>query len=41
MKVLVVEDTRTARVVVCGQLERIGMQPLPAGDGLEAVALFQ
>lgn len=41
MKVLVVEDTRTARVVVCSQLERMGMQPLPAGDGLEAVALFQ
>ena len=39
MKVLVVEDSPTARQVVCRQVRQIGMVPLPAADGAEGLRL--
>lgn len=41
MKTLVVEDTKTALAVVCHHLEKLGITPIPAHCGEEAIALFQ
>ncbi len=41
MKTLVVEDTRTILKVICNYLERMGITPIPAENGEQAVALFQ
>jgi diguanylate cyclase (GGDEF)-like protein len=41
MKVLVVEDSPTARHVICGQVERINMVPIPANDGAAGLELYR
>lgn len=40
MKTLVVEDTRTALKLTCHYLERMGITPIPAENGNDAVDLF-
>ncbi|MBK9446798.1 MAG: diguanylate cyclase [Betaproteobacteria bacterium] len=40
MKTLVVEDSQASRKIVCHYLERMGITPIPAIDGTEAVDLF-
>jgi diguanylate cyclase (GGDEF)-like protein len=40
MKTLVVEDTRTAMQLICHSLERMGITPVPAVNGAEAIDLF-
>jgi diguanylate cyclase (GGDEF)-like protein len=40
MKTLVVEDTRTSLKVVCHYLERMGITPIPAENGTQAIDLF-
>lgn len=41
MKTLIVEDTKTALAVVCHHLEKLGITPVPANCGTQAVELFQ
>ena len=40
-KILIADDEELIRKLVCDFLEREGYQPLPAGDGEEALALFE
>jgi diguanylate cyclase (GGDEF)-like protein len=40
MKTLVVEDSQASRKIVCHYLERMGITPIPAIDGTQAVDLF-
>ena len=40
-KILVVDDTQTNRVIVKGLLKKRGFDVLEAGDGLEALAVYQ
>lgn len=40
MKTLVVEDTRTSLKIVCHYLERMGITPIPAESGTQAIDLF-
>ena len=40
MKTLVVEDSRASMQIICHYLERMGITPVPAGTGTEAVDLF-
>lgn len=41
MKALVIEDTATGQALICHLLERMGMQPIQARDGLTGIALFE
>jgi diguanylate cyclase (GGDEF)-like protein len=41
MKALIVEDTQTGLALVSSQLQRMGITPIPARDGLTGVALFE
>ncbi|MGB0127560.1 MAG: diguanylate cyclase [Rhodocyclaceae bacterium] len=41
MKILVVEDSPTALQVLCQQVERIGMVPIPARDGLAGMEAYR
>jgi len=40
-KILVVDDTQTNRVIIKGLLKKRGFDVLEAGDGLEALAVYQ
>lgn len=41
MKALVVEDTATSQAVICHLLERLGIQPVQAHDGMAGIAGFE
>ncbi len=41
MKALVVEDTATGLALVCQSLEKVGITPIRASDGLTGVRLFE
>mgnify|MGYP003382281150 FL=1 len=41
MKTLVIEDTATSQAVICHLLERMGIEPVPARDGLSGIASFE
>ncbi|HNQ57486.1 MAG: diguanylate cyclase [Burkholderiales bacterium] len=41
MKALVIEDTATSQAVICHLLERLGIQPVQARDGLAGIASFE
>jgi len=41
MKALVIEDTATSQAVICHLLERLGIQPVQARDGLSGIANFE
>ena len=41
VKALVVEDTATSLALVCHLLERMGITPVPARDGLNGITLFE
>lgn len=41
MKALVIEDTATSQAVICHLLERLGIQPIQARDGLSGIAGFE
>lgn len=41
MKALVVEDTATGQAVICHLLERMGIQPVQARDGMAGIASFE
>ncbi len=41
MKALVIEDTQTGLALVCSQLERMGITPIKARDGLTGLTLFE
>jgi diguanylate cyclase (GGDEF)-like protein len=41
MKALVIEDTATSQAVICHLLERLGIQPVQARDGLSGIASFE
>lgn len=41
MKALVIEDTATSQAVICLLLERMGIQPVQARDGLSGVDRFE
>ncbi len=40
MKVLVIDDSRVARTIVCNMLEELGFQTVEAADGREALAVM-
>jgi PleD family two-component response regulator len=40
MRALVIEDTATGQALICHLLERMGIHPLQARDGLEGIAAF-
>jgi len=41
MKALVIEDTATSQAVICHLLERLGIQPVQARDGVSGIACFE
>lgn len=41
MKALVIESTLTSMAVICQQLRKIGIEPLPAGDDATGIRLFK
>jgi len=41
MKALVIEDTATSQAVICHLLERLGIEPVQARDGLSGIASFE
>lgn len=41
MKALVIEDTATSQAVICLLLERLGIQPVQARDGVTGIACFE
>lgn len=41
MKALVIEDTATSQAVICHLLQRLGMQPVQARDGLAGIVSFE
>ncbi|MDT3735456.1 MAG: diguanylate cyclase [Denitratisoma sp.] len=41
MKALVIEDTATSQAVICHLLERLGIQPVQARDGLTGIVSFE
>lgn len=41
MKALVIEDTATGQALICHLLERMGIQPIQARDGLAGITLFE
>ena len=41
MKALVIEDTATSQAVICHLLERLGIQPIQARDGLTGIVSFE
>lgn len=41
MKALVIEDTATSQAVICHLLERLGIEPIQARDGLAGIASFE
>lgn len=41
MKALVIEDTATSQAVICHLLERLGIKPVQARDGLSGIASFE
>jgi diguanylate cyclase (GGDEF)-like protein len=41
MKALVVEDTATSQAVICHLLEKLGIKPVSAQDGLAGIAAFE
>lgn len=41
MKTLVIEDSASSLAILCHQIARIGITPIPASGGMEGIELFQ